>query len=213
MSGRGDRGRGRGRGGDSRGGTPEMRGRGGGFGGGGGRGTPEMRGRGFVDRGGRGSDRGGGRGYSDRGGGGGRGRGGFREPGGVFSPGSPATLDARLADNSQDVLLASFKSLSLKPNDLPSRPGFGTLGRAIALRANFFPVEVPDRSVYEYDVAITPVAGTAAKRVKRRIFQLAEATPAWKQFGLQGNVAHDHSAKLIASKKARTTDRNQDTLL
>lgn len=108
-------------------------------------------------------------------------------------------MDQRLLDGSQEALVASFKQLTLKPNDLPSRPGFGTIGKAIKLRTNFFPVQTSDRPVFEYDVAITPAAGTAARRVKRRIFQLAEATPAWQHYGLRGTVAHDSSAKLIAS--------------
>lgn len=54
--------------------------------------------------------------------------------------------------------------------------------------------------MYEYDVAITPAAGTAARRVKRRIFQLAELTTEWHG-GLRGVVAHDHASKVIASKQ------------
>lgn len=107
-------------------------------------------------------------------------------------------MDARLTDNSQDALIASFKSLKLQPKELPVRPGFGTLGKAIKLRANFFPVKVPKGPLYEYDVAISP--STAIKRVKRRIFQLAEQTPAWTAQGLRGSVAHDHSSKLISSR-------------
>lgn len=150
----------------------------------GGRGSPETRGRG---------------GGPPRGGfGGGGGRGGA--PGGVFQPGQPA-LDSRLTDNSQDALVASLKSLAIKPNELPLRPGFGTVGRPITLRANFFPVKVPKGPLFEYDVSISPVAGTAIRRVKRRIFQLAEQSPDWSTHGLRGVVAHDHSSKLISAKQ------------
>ncbi|PPQ77920.1 hypothetical protein CVT25_015395 [Psilocybe cyanescens] len=184
MAHRGDRGRGRGPGGPPGGrGSPDVRGRGGSPGG---RGSPDVRGRGGPPRGG-------------FGGGGGRG-GGPREQGGVFQAG-PANIDARLTDNSQEALVASFKSLSLRPKELPLRPGFGTVGKPIKLRANFFPVKVPKGPLYEYDVAISPVAGTAIKRVKRRIFQLAEQTPDWAAKGLRGSVAHDHSSKLISSKQ------------
>ena len=117
----------------------------------------------------------------------------------VFQPGRPA-LDSRLADNSQDALVAALKSLKLKSDELPSRPGFGKEGRAITLRANFFPVRVPKGPLYEYDVSISPAAGTAARRVKRRIFQLAEDSRDWATHGLQGSVAHDHSSKLISAK-------------
>ena len=70
----------------------------------------------------------------------------------------------------------------------------------MTLRSNFFPVKVPTGPLCEYDVEISPKAGTTVKRVKRRIWQLAEQTPDWNEAGLKGIVAHDHSAKLIAAK-------------
>ncbi|KAJ7151373.1 argonaute-like protein [Mycena crocata] len=202
MSYRGDRGRGSGPprgGGPPRGVSPDRGRGGGGFdrgrGGGGydrGRGGGFDRGRGGFDRGGAGFDRGG------------RGRGGGgREPGGVFQANVPATIDARLSDNSDKALVATFKSIRIHDNELPLRPDFGTAGREIKLRANFFPVRIPARSIYEYDVSISPTAGTASRRVKKRIFQLAEASPAWAALGLRGRVAHDHAAKLIAADKLR----------
>lgn len=93
--------------------------------------------------------------------------------------------------------MASLKSLTLRDTDLPTRPGFGTGGTQIKLRTNFFPVRVPKGPLYEYDVAITPA--TAIKRIKRRIFQLAEQTADWADAGMVGRVAHDHSTKLISS--------------
>lgn len=81
------------------------------------------------------------------------------------------------------------------------RPNFATVGTEIKLRSNFFPVKVPTGPLFEYDVALSPTAGTANRRVKRRIFQLAEQTPDWTTKGLAGLVAHDHSSKLISAKK------------
>lgn len=155
-------------------------------------------------RGERGRGRGGppgGRGGFDRGRGGYGGGAGQRDQGGVFSPGSPANIDRRLTDGSEQALVDSFRSIKINSNDLPLRPGFGKEGKQVKLRANFFPVKVPKASLYEYDVAISPAAGSANRRVKRRIFQLAEKTADWSRCGLQGTVAHDHSSKLIASKK------------
>ena len=117
----------------------------------------------------------------------------------VFLPGVPANVDARLTDNSEEALVASLKSLTLRDTDLPTRPGFGTSGTQIKLRTNFFPVRVPKGPLHEYDVAITPA--TAIKRIKRRIFQLAEQTTDWANAGMVGRVAHDHSTKLISSFK------------
>lgn len=98
------------------------------------------------------------------------------------------------------MVIASFRSLSLADNDLPIRPGFGREGKQIKLRANFFPVKVPKGPLHEYDIAITPKAKELPKRIKRRLFQLAEKTPDWTAKGLKGSVAHDHSAKLISAK-------------
>ncbi|KAG6865176.1 hypothetical protein C0991_004724, partial [Blastosporella zonata] len=183
----GDRGGYRGRGGDGHGGS--------GFRGGEGRGGGGFRG---GDRGGGGGFRGGDRG-GFRGSGGGRG-GGPREQGGVFAPG-PVDIDARLSDNSELALVASFANIKLGGDDLPLRPDFGTKGRPVKLRANFFPVKIPKRPLYEYEVTISPAAKTTMRRVRRRIFQLAEQSRDWARKGLQGNVAHDHASKLISAKK------------
>jgi len=92
-----------------------------------------------------------------------------------------------------------MKQMTVKPSDLPPRPDFGTVGPTFKMRTNFFPVKLPKKTIFEYDVAITP--SVAIRRVKRRIFQLAEATNDWTQHGLKGKVAHDFSSKLIAVNK------------
>lgn len=89
-----------------------------------------------------------------------------------------------------------MKELTIKPTDLPPRPNFGNVGPSFKLRTNFFPVKLPKKTIFEYDIAITPA--TAIKRVKRRIFELAEATEDWTKHGLKGKVAHDFSSKLVA---------------
>ncbi|KAG8097789.1 hypothetical protein GUJ93_ZPchr0013g37762 [Zizania palustris] len=38
----------------------------------------------------------------------------------------------------------------------PSRPGFGTAGRRCRVRANHFVVQLADKTIYHYDIAITP---------------------------------------------------------
>lgn len=96
----------------------------------------------------------------------------------------------------QDALVNSFKSLSLRPTDLPLRPGWGSSGTAVKLRSNFFAVRVPKGPLFEYDIKITPVA--TVRRLKRRIFELLEMDPAWAPYKV--GVAHDYSAKLIACR-------------
>ena len=70
--------------------------------------------------------------------------------------GSLADVDARLANNSGDQLVASLSSLTLSDTDHPLRPGFGVEGKVIKLRTNFFPVRVPKGPLYQYNVKITP---------------------------------------------------------
>ena len=113
----------------------------------------------------------------------------------VFLQNVPATLDARVTDNSQDDLVNRLKQLTVKPTDIPPRPDFGTVGPSFKLRTNFFPIKLPKRTIYEYNIEITP--GATIKRIKRRIFELAEATNDWTQHGLKGKVAHDFSSKLF----------------
>ena len=119
----------------------------------------------------------------------------------IFAAGQLANIDPRLLDDSQDKVLASLRGIKPGPQELPYRPDFGTRGTAIKLRANFFPVKVPKGPLYEYEVTISPSKNTAIRRVKRRIFQLAEGTLDWQRHGLLNNVAHDHSTKLISAKK------------
>ncbi|KAG6330100.1 hypothetical protein ID866_8990 [Astraeus odoratus] len=59
---------------------------------------------------------------------------------------------------------------------------------------------MPERPLYEYEVQITPNTGTS-RRMKRRIFQLAEKTDAWRGAGFSGTVAHDNSSRLLAPLK------------
>ncbi|KAH9848679.1 argonaute-like protein [Lenzites betulinus] len=117
----------------------------------------------------------------------------------VFAPDRPANVDARTVDNSQDALVASFQSLHVKDNELPSRPGFGTVGKPLKLRTNFFPITVPKGPIFEYDVNVNPWANN--KRMRRRIYELAEQTDEWKKAGLTGKAAHDRGAKIYSSFK------------
>ncbi|KAN0105642.1 Piwi domain containing protein [Russula decolorans] len=137
----------------------------------------------------RGGDRGRGRGGQDRGRGYRGGRGGppgGRGRGGIFAEGQPAAIDSRLSNSAEDRLISSFKSLSLRQDAMPPRPDFGTKGKPIKLRTNFFPIRVPE-------------TGSFKSQVKRRIFQLAENTHDWASNGLKDRVAHDSSAKMVAA--------------
>ncbi|KAG1837574.1 ribonuclease H-like domain-containing protein [Suillus subalutaceus] len=80
----------------------------------------------------------------------------------------PASVDQRLA--TLDQLVTSFNKLTFNP-ERPHRPGFGTLGYPITLRANFFPVKLPKGPIYDYHLEITP--STDIKRIRAQ---------GWKEF-------------------------------
>ncbi|KAK7682059.1 hypothetical protein QCA50_015023 [Cerrena zonata] len=105
-------------------------------------------------RGGPRGGRGGGDGFRGRGGGRGGGPSHAGDPSRIFMANVPARVDDRLSTS--DALIESFKREGYQP-EKPLRPGWGTKGKAIVLRANFFPVTMPkDLVLYEYSISITP---------------------------------------------------------
>ncbi|KAH7882235.1 Piwi domain-containing protein [Phlebopus sp. FC_14] len=71
---------------------------------------------------------------------------------------------------------------------------------------NYFPVHIqPNTKIYQYSVKINSSKPSTDKkdisrRVKQRIFQLAEETAEWQQAGMKDAVAHDSAEKLVACK-------------
>lgn len=186
MGGRGIPGRGRGgargspRG--SRGSSPAPgdRGRGGGY-----RGGDFNRGRGDF------------RGGPSGGGFRGRGRGGPPPPP-LVSLGGPrqsAEEQARIVELEKSIV--RFREVP-PSEEHPLRPGFGTLGTKILLRANFFQVQFKKGLIiYDYDVKITPATGIA--RLKARIFELLERKPEFQKF--KPFIAHDRSQRLVCPRE------------
>ena len=71
----------------------------------------------------------------------------------------------------------------------PDRPGEGTRGRKIMVRANFFPIKLPPVfTVYQYDVSITP---KLPKRLNRVVYDYLV-----RQKHLSGQGAYDGSKSL-----------------
>ncbi|KAG5643974.1 hypothetical protein DXG03_009263, partial [Asterophora parasitica] len=93
-------------------------------------------------------------------------------------------------------LINAFKSLKFLP-DRPLRPGYGTLGNAITLRANFFPMRLPKGPIYDYNVEISPK--TDINRLKARVFQLMERSPLCVPH--LPYLAHDRSQRLVSARK------------
>ena len=80
----------------------------------------------------------------------------------------------------------------------PARPGFGTAGRAVALRANFFALESLPDMIYEYIVQITPEPKSQKPRTKRRVLALFELTSELRPY--VNDIAHDGAQRLVSSK-------------
>ncbi|SJL06473.1 uncharacterized protein ARMOST_09812 [Armillaria ostoyae] len=156
------------------------------------RGGPD-RGRGGPGRGGGGGGRGGGDNFP-RGGRGG-GRGGFSGPV-IFKENVPARIPDHLTLERQNKLIDALRKVPPKP-ERPTRPAFGTSGKSITLRANFFAVKLPKGPLYEYEIKIEP--GTFLNKRKDRIFQLLEASPQVRP--KLGHIAHDRSSRLVSSVK------------
>ncbi|KAI0084517.1 ribonuclease H-like domain-containing protein [Irpex rosettiformis] len=179
------------------------RGRGGGRGGGRGRGGPRQdfetqssssAGSGGGFRGGGGGFRGGppgGRGGGGPRGGIGGGRGG---PPTIFAAGTAAVPSPHLSE--LDALVNSFRTLQVTPES-PLRPGFGTAGRAINLRANFFALRLPKKMLlYDYEVKVAPdVRGPR----KARIFELLEGSPECSPY--VSFIAHDSSQRIVSTRQ------------
>jgi hypothetical protein len=79
----------------------------------------------------------------------------------------------------------------------PLRPGYGTSGTPITLRANFFAVRLPKTVIYDYNVEITPK--TDIGRIKMRLFDILELSQAFKPHLTY--TAHDRSQRLVSAKK------------
>lgn len=212
---RGGRGRGRG----ARGSAPSTRGRGsspapsaggtessfstrgGATGGGGLRGGPRGGGPSVASQasytqGGRGGPPGRGGGQAGRGGGGFRGGHGGGGPAQIFATGQPLRQDARIGE--LDQLVQSFKRLQVQP-EMPLRPGWGTLGRAGVVRANFFAVRLPPKATwYEYEIAFSP-QGQVKNPMRARVMEILEQTAEFAPY--VRHVAHDRAQRMISVQK------------
>ncbi|AEC08055.1 Argonaute family protein [Arabidopsis thaliana] len=66
--------------------------------------------------------------------------------------------------------MTSLPPASSKAVTFPVRPGRGTLGKKVMVRANHFLVQVADRDLYHYDVSINPEV--ISKTVNRNVMKL-----------------------------------------
>lgn len=124
----------------------------------------------------------------------GGGRGGA--PGGlIYNTGQPVQVDPNVA--APNELIQRLHTAYPGP-ERPARPGYGAVGRVVALRANFFALESMPDTIYEYIVQITPEPKSQKPRVKRRVLTLFEQMPDLRPF--VADIAHDGAQRLVASK-------------
>lgn len=114
----------------------------------------------------------------------------------IFAENTPANVPPRLSDASHTDLINSFKSLAVNP-ERPVRPGYGTLGTPITLRANFFAVKLPKGPIFDYNIEISPK--TDINHLKKRIFELVEQSPMCAPH--LPYIAHDHSQRLVSARE------------
>ncbi|KAL8715517.1 MAG: hypothetical protein Q9220_000853 [cf. Caloplaca sp. 1 TL-2023] len=103
----------------------------------------------------------------------------------------------------------SLSGLSLDDFTLPSRPSYGTKGRPIVLRANYFQmISRPGAVVYRYTIDINPAiklpTGKVNRRKTRRLCQLLIAS----NKNLQGaGIATDFSKIILTAQKLPIEDK------
>ncbi|KAF2420279.1 Piwi-domain-containing protein [Tothia fuscella] len=193
-----DRG-GRGGGGAPRGGRGDY---------GGGRGGYDSGGRGGYDRGrGENFDRGRGGGRGDYGGG----RGGGGGPRGIYREGEQVPVPSTEVTKFEDAVVKdpanALGSLTLDQG-YPRRPAYGTEGRPIVLRTNFFKLILNKEKqvVYRYDVDIKPDDGLSKKKIRRYMeLFMQEAC-------FNGSLAAtDYAKTVITDKKLKFTNDSEES--
>ncbi|KAI9453205.1 Piwi-domain-containing protein [Lactarius psammicola] len=116
----------------------------------------------------------------------------------IYKGDPPARVDARV--DSADELIPRLKGLGLT-KEHPPRPGYGTVGRAIVVRANFFAMELTRDTYYEYVVDISPVfrSRKPTAHIKSRVLTLFERSP--EALPYIHKIAHDGAQRLVASER------------
>lgn len=118
-------------------------------------------------------------------------------PGSAACSSSPGSAASRTTSASSGAGPSSSTPFEFQYRDPPVRPGVGTLGRSISLRANHFPIKFPDKGeVYHYDVTIKP--DTFPRRINRQVIHKIEEEHRAK---LRGTLlAYDGTKNIYTSK-------------
>ncbi|KAJ5374731.1 hypothetical protein N7517_006737 [Penicillium concentricum] len=139
--------------------------------------------RGYSGDRGRGSDRGGGRG----------GRGGSEGPSRMLT--DPVEAPSSRVQDFEDQYAAESAKARPVSNTLARRPGYGTQGRSIVLRANFFPLEFkPGVVFHSYRLKIKPEAKKGQQRFI--IESMLRKYPFFRKIG----VATDGTTEIVTTE-------------
>lgn len=109
-----------------------------------------------------------------------------------------AVVDQRIA--SMDNGVEKFQAIIKRNKQVkhPLRPGFGTLGTPIIVRANFFALKFPKGMIiYDYKIDITPKMDIG--ELKGRIIELLGESPDFAVH--RAHIAHDRSERMVSSRK------------
>lgn len=123
----------------------------------------------------------------------------------THSPGEPLEPPSRDVTKAENALISNRQSLSLSTlsigssSKLPARPSYGTQGRAIVLRCNYFQI-IPeaDLQIFRYHVQVTPEPKPVRKG--RRAFELLLDTADFLD-GVRPAVATDYRSMLVTRQK------------
>ncbi len=113
----------------------------------------------------------------------------------IYNAGQRPQPDLSLV--SPNAVIVRIRKLNSGPKR-PARPGYGTAGRAVALRANFFALESMPDMIYKYIVRITPEPKSQKPRTKRRVLALFEHSTELRPY--INDIAHDGAQRLVSSK-------------
>lgn len=97
----------------------------------------------------------------------------------------------------EDDLVKAMKARALKTKVeplLPRRPGYGTVGKEVMVRANYFRIQLPQGSLFLYDAEVQPEVKN--KKKLKRLFQILEKHPDFQK--IAKTLATDYS-KLVVS--------------
>lgn len=122
----------------------------------------------------------------------------------LHGPGGAPTLHSPRSDvgrgNSDQELVSRFQAQNLGTNKT-TRPGVGTRGNPVNLRANLFEIRFPkDIVLYDYVISIQPYV-PAEEELRRRIVDMFIESKELAPYA-QG-IAHDGTLRLIAKGQLR----------